>query len=70
MKVFGYNLGEVRKAVVAGLGAVVLILQEVTNGFGGFIPAGVSHYVDAAIAIATAISVFLTENAVVAVTDG
>ena len=63
MKVFGYKPSQIRKFVVAVLGAVVLILTQVLTAGADVIPASWGAWISTVVAVATAAGVYLARNA-------
>ena len=55
------NLRKYYKALVAGLGAVLVVLNEVTPLF-NFLPGNAKHYFTVLVSVLTAVSVFLVKN--------
>jgi hypothetical protein len=58
-----YTIPQVRKTVVAFLGAFVLIVTAVSSQFATVLPASWAGGITIAVAAATALGVFLTKNA-------
>lgn len=64
MKLFGYSLAEIRKFLVGAIGIAVTVLTFVTTDLAGFIPLpdGSTNWIASAVAILTAIGIFLVKN--------
>lgn len=63
MKLFGYKPSQIRKALVAALGAVVLILTQILTTGADVIPTSWGAWISTAIPVATAAGVYLARNA-------
>lgn len=63
MKLFGYKPSQIRKFVVAVLGAVVLILTQILTTGADVIPASWGAWISTVVAVATAAGVYLARNA-------
>lgn len=63
MTLFGYKPSQIRKFVVAVLGAVVLILTQVLTAGADVIPASWGAWISTVVAVATAAGVYLARNA-------
>jgi hypothetical protein len=62
------RLSEVRKAVVAAVGAVLTLLVSFTDTF-TLLPEGPSHVLAWVVAVGTGVVTYLTRNEVVSVLD-
>ena len=58
-----YSIPQVRKAVVAWVGAALILLNSALEVFADYLPANASHWVSVVIGVVTAVSVFLVRNA-------
>lgn len=58
-----YKPSQIRKAIVAGIGAGVLLANDFVATFTSVLPPKVSAGITAVVGVATLISVFLTKNA-------
>lgn len=58
-----YKPSQIRKAIVAGIGAGVLLANDFVATFTSVIPAQVSAGITAVAGVATLVGVFLTKNA-------
>lgn len=63
MKIGGYSISQVRKAVVAGVGALVMLIVTIPQIFGEWLPEGAVYWINVVVGVLTAIGVFLTRNA-------
>ena len=63
MTLFGYKPSQIRKALVAVLGAVVMILTQVLASTTGVLPASWAAWITTVAATCTAAGVFLAKNA-------
>ncbi|QFP96993.1 membrane protein [Gordonia phage Thimann] len=71
MTIAGYKPSEIRKFIVAAIGAITILIVEVLDQFADFIPANVAGWITTGVAFATTVAVFLTKNAkVIDVLDG
>lgn len=57
------SVAEYRKAVVAAVGSVVVLLNSGLHTFAAFVPASASTVVSTVVVFVTAVGVYLTENA-------
>ena len=58
-----YSIPQVRKAVVAWVGAALILLNSALEVFADYLSADASHWVSVVIGAGTAVSVFLVRNA-------
>lgn len=58
-----YSISQVRKAIVAGVGAGVVLVTDFVATGGEFLPDGAEHWLLRAAAVGTAVGVYLTRNA-------
>lgn len=63
MTIHGYKPSQIRKALVATLGAVVMILTQVLASAVDVLPASWAAWITAAVGVCTAAGVFLVRNA-------
>lgn len=65
MTIAGYKPSQIRKAIIAVIGAVVIIANSVLAEFAEYIPQEAAAWVTSAVAFVTAVSVFLVKNATI-----
>lgn len=70
MTIAGYKPAEIRKAIIAIIGAVVIIANSLLAEFASYIPQEAATWVGSAVAFATAVSVFLVKNGTIIDTVG
>lgn len=65
MTIAGYKPSEIRKFIVAAVGAITILIVEVLDQFADFIPANVAGWITTGVAFATTVAVYLTRNALI-----
>lgn len=72
MKIGSYTIPQIRKAVVAIIGALIVVILAVVEVSSDALSADATAWITSVVAILTAISVFLVKNATIidAVSEG
>jgi hypothetical protein len=59
----GYSVSQVRKAIVAWIGAALILVNSALTVFADYISADAALWINGAIGVVTAVSVYLVTNA-------
>lgn len=63
MKLGKYTPSQVRKAIEAGIGIAIILLNSALTEFADYLPGGVSFAITTVVGVITAARVFLKKNA-------
>ena len=58
-----YKPSEIRKAIEAGIGVAIILLNSALTEFANYLPSGVSFGITTVVGVVTATRVFLKKNA-------